>query len=209
MDSILFYPFHLLPSPPPHTHTRTHAPTPPLNLHSRRIQPYFRGRQGQGSLFPAVGIYVVSLFNLIALKTSGGRRAFSEWRVPGTHPSRVYTHATHTHVMQCAHMHRQHKGWCKQRAGMRTVYVKVQTCGLRLDTHLSLAHRHIFTHIYQDHIQTYLPTCLISSPFLTPLSISYSLTNTLTHTRTHAHTLAHSLPCRATRQLSSICQCYS
>lgn len=89
-----------------HIYAHTYALTPPLNLRSQRIQPYFRGRQGQGSLLPAVGIYVVSLFNLIALKTSGGRHAFFGMAsIPGKHPSHVYTNATHTQT----HIHTLHE----------------------------------------------------------------------------------------------------
>lgn len=85
-----------------HTHTHTNMLT---HLHSTSIHWGFshisEGDKGRRAFFPAVGIYVVSLFNLIASKTSGGRRAFSEWRVPAKHPSHVYTH-THTACTLCS-----------------------------------------------------------------------------------------------------------
>lgn len=60
-------------------HIHTYMPT---HFHSTYINGRFshisEGRQGQGSFFPAVGIYVLSLFNLIALETSGGQHAFLE-----------------------------------------------------------------------------------------------------------------------------------
>ena len=87
--SLLFY---IVPT------SQLHTRTPLLNLHSRRIQPYIRERQGQESLLPALGIYVVSLFNLIALKTSGGLYGFCEWWVPVKHPSHVCIRATHTYT---------------------------------------------------------------------------------------------------------------
>lgn len=60
-----------------------------------------------GSLLPAVGIYVGSLFSLIALKTSGGWRGSLEWQVAEKYPSHVCTN-TYTHcrcIMQVADMH--------------------------------------------------------------------------------------------------------
>lgn len=82
------------------------------------------------------------------------------------------------------------------------MYVKLETRELRLDTHLSLALIHC-TDVSKPYTDV-----LANMPYL--LSIPHpSLSHLLTHKHTHAHALTHSLPCRATRQLSSICQCYS
>lgn len=78
----------------------------------------------------------------------------------------------------------------------------METRELRLDTHLSLALFHC-TDVSKPYTDV-----LANMPYL--LSIPHpSLSHLLTHKHTHAHALTHSLPCRATRQLSSICQCYS
>lgn len=154
---------------------------------------------------------MASLFNLIALKTSGGQHAFSEWRVPRRHSSCLHTCQTHTHThINTLHVHYAvvSHAHVKEPVSNRLVVglyciCKVHTCEHRSAT--SLKHTPTVPHTDKPRLYTDMPGNMPYHPSIShsSLYISCSLTNTDIHTHTH------SLPCRTTRQLSSICQCYS